>query len=146
MQIVTVRLIVYTRPVRDIETSPERLKVTKIWVFASCNANVWNPDKATQFTIVLSHHRVWVDGAMTRRSDVDGAIVRWRFDAMVRRRYNDGAIEHYFITISHKTPDGTVPSEGPPPLGRILRQVKLYENYFIMGFLCPPPRKNLVIY
>ena len=29
-------------------------------------SNLWNPDRATQFTFVPSHHRVWVDGAIVR--------------------------------------------------------------------------------
>ena len=32
-------------------------------------SNLWNPDRVTQFTFVPSHHRVWVDGAMTRWCD-----------------------------------------------------------------------------
>ena len=42
---------------------------------------VWNPDRATQLTIVPSHHRVCVDGAMTmamvRQCDGDGALTRY---------------------------------------------------------------------
>ena len=52
-----------------------------------------NLDRATQFTIVPSHHRVWVDGAMTmaRWFDDDDAMV-WQCDgdgAMTRLRWCD---------------------------------------------------------
>ena len=50
-----------------------------------------NLDRATQFTIVPSHHRVWVDGAMTmaRWFDDDDAMV-WRC-AMATVRWHDYA-------------------------------------------------------
>ena len=48
-------------------------------------SEIWITDRATEFTIVPSYHRVWVDGAktMTRRTM---AVTRWydRAMAMVR--------------------------------------------------------------
>ena len=54
------------------------------------NINLWNPDRATYFTMVPSHHRVWVDGAITRWCDVNDAMVRQcGGDGVMKRWHND---------------------------------------------------------
>ena len=60
--------------------------------FLERHPDVWNMDRATQFTIV--YHRVWVDEAMT----IEVVRCRWRDGttcsamAMVRCRWRDNAI------------------------------------------------------
>ena len=67
-----------------------------------CMSTLWNPNRATQFTIAASHHRVWVDGPMTRWCDDNGAMVRqWDGDgAMTRWRWCDRTSLHRYIVPS----------------------------------------------
>ena len=47
---------------------------------ATVFTQVRNPERATQVSIIPSHHRVWIDGAMTRWYDSAMAMVRGHDD------------------------------------------------------------------
>ena len=94
----------WLHPVNPKRTSPALSSLLSIKALICPLPSLWNPDRATQFTVVPSHHQVLVDEAMMQWCK-DDARVR-QCDgvgddyAMVRWQWSNALSHHHYGVIA----------------------------------------------